>query len=39
MGMLADLAVLDRDPMRDGPIRDTRVAMTIVGGQVVYEED
>jgi len=39
VGMLADLAVLDRDPMRDGPIRDTRVAMTIVGGQAVYEED
>jgi predicted amidohydrolase YtcJ len=39
VGMLADLVVLDRDPMRDGPIRDTRVAMTIVGGQVVYEED
>ena len=38
-GMLADLVVLDRDPMKDGPIRDARVAMTIVGGQVVYEED
>jgi hypothetical protein len=39
VGMLADLVVLDRDPVRDGPIRDTRVAMTIVGGQAVYEED
>jgi hypothetical protein len=39
VGMLADLVVLDRDPMWDGPIRDTRVAMTIVGGQAVYEED
>lgn len=39
VGMLADLAVLDRNPMSDGPIRDTRVAMTIVGGQAVYKED
>jgi predicted amidohydrolase YtcJ len=39
VGRLADLVVLDRDPMRDGPIRDTRVAMTIVGGRAVYEED
>jgi predicted amidohydrolase YtcJ len=37
-GMLADLVVLDRDPFTDGPIRDARVAMTIVGGHVVYEE-
>ena len=39
VGMLADLVILDRDPMRDGPIRDSRVAMTIVGGQAVYEEE
>lgn len=37
-GMLADLVVLDRDPFAGGPIRDTGVDMTIVGGQVVYEE-
>jgi predicted amidohydrolase YtcJ len=39
VGMLADLVVLDRDPFQIGPIRDSRVAMTVVGGQVVYEED
>ena len=39
VGMLADLVVLDRDPFQDGPIRDARVAMTVVGGQVVYEEE
>ena len=37
-GMLADLVVLDRDPFSGGPIHDTSVDMTIVGGQVVYEE-
>ena len=37
-GMLADLVVLDRDPFSGGPIRDTGVDLTIVGGQVVYEE-
>jgi hypothetical protein len=37
VGKLADFAVLDRDPMRDGPFRDARVAMTIVGGEAVYE--
>lgn len=37
VGRLADFAVLDRDPLRDGPFRDTRVAATIVGGRVVYE--
>jgi predicted amidohydrolase YtcJ len=37
-GMLADLAVLDRDPTRGGHIRDASVAMTVVGGRVVYEE-
>jgi hypothetical protein len=39
VGMLADLVVLDRDPMVDGPIRDTSVAMTVVDGEVVFEED
>jgi predicted amidohydrolase YtcJ len=37
-GMLADLAVLDRDPTAGGHIRDASVAMTVVGGRVVYEE-
>ncbi len=37
-GMLADLVVLDRDPFSGGPIHDTGVDLTIVGGQVVYEE-
>jgi predicted amidohydrolase YtcJ len=37
-GMLADLAVLDRDPTRGGHIRDASVAMTVVGGRIVYEE-
>ncbi|MDP9144786.1 MAG: amidohydrolase family protein, partial [Actinomycetota bacterium] len=39
LGMLADLAVLDRDPLASGPIRETSVAMTVVAGRVVYEED
>jgi hypothetical protein len=39
VGMLADLVVLDRDPMVDGPIRETSVAMTVVDGTVVFEED
>ncbi len=38
-GMLADLVVLDRDPMAGGPIRDAAVAMTVVDGRVVFEED
>lgn len=37
-GMLADLAVLDCDPMAKGNIRDASVAMTVVGGQVVHDE-
>ncbi len=37
VGKLADFALLDRDPFRDGPFRETRVAATIVGGRVVYE--
>jgi predicted amidohydrolase YtcJ len=39
VGMLADLVVLDRDPLAEGPIRDCNVAMTMVDGAVVYEED
>lgn len=38
VGKLADLAVLDRNPLEMGPFRDTEVAMTIVGGRVVYRE-
>ncbi|HSK07587.1 MAG TPA: amidohydrolase [Acidimicrobiia bacterium] len=38
VGMLADLAVLDRDPVASGHIRDASVAMTVVGGLVVFEE-
>ena len=38
VGRVADLAVLDRDPFRGGPIRDVGVALTITGGQVVFEE-
>ena len=37
VGKLADLAVLDRDPLREGPFRETRVVATIVGGEIVYE--
>ncbi|MGA7281252.1 MAG: amidohydrolase [Acidimicrobiia bacterium] len=38
-GMLADLVVLDRDPLGNGPIRDAAVAMTVVDGRVVFEEE
>lgn len=38
VGMLADLAVLDRDPLVDAPFREVRVKATIIGGEVVYEE-
>lgn len=37
VGKLADFAILDRDPLRDGPLRDARVATTIVGGEIVHE--
>lgn len=37
VGMLADLVILDRDPMRDG-FREARVELTMIGGEVVYEE-
>lgn len=39
VGMLADFAVLDSDPLRDGLFRESRVVMTVVGGEVVYEDD
>lgn len=38
VGKLADFAVLDGDPLREGGFRDTRVRSTIVGGEVVYED-
>jgi predicted amidohydrolase YtcJ len=40
-GMLADLAVLDRDPFRipAADLKDVRVIMTVTGGRVVYERD
>jgi predicted amidohydrolase YtcJ len=37
VGKLADFAVLDRDPLRDGPFREAKAVATIVGGEVVYE--
>jgi predicted amidohydrolase YtcJ len=37
VGKLADLAILDRDPLREGAFRETQVAATIVGGEIVYE--
>ncbi|MGH8947392.1 MAG: amidohydrolase, partial [Acidimicrobiia bacterium] len=38
VGMLADLAVMDRDPVASGHIREASVAMTVVAGRVVHEE-
>ncbi|MGH8945346.1 MAG: amidohydrolase [Acidimicrobiia bacterium] len=38
-GMLADLAVLDADPSREGSFRDTKVTSTLVGGRVVWRSD
>jgi len=38
VGMLADLAVLDRDPLREGAFRDVEVTKTIVGGEIVHEK-
>lgn len=35
-GKLADLIVVDRDPLRDG-FYDTEVALTMIGGEVVHE--
>jgi predicted amidohydrolase YtcJ len=37
VGKLADLAVLDVDPLREGSFREARVVTTIVGGEIVYE--
>jgi predicted amidohydrolase YtcJ len=36
-GKLADLAVIDRNLFRDGPIGDARAEFTIAGGRVVHE--
>ena len=38
-GKLADMAVLDRDPLTcpEDSIKDTRAETTVVGGEVVYE--
>jgi predicted amidohydrolase YtcJ len=39
-GYLADLVVLDADPLRVAPARlkDVKVVLTVVGGRTVYEE-
>ena len=41
MGADADLAVLDRDILTEGPsaIIGTRVAMTVIGGVIVYASE
>jgi len=39
VGRLADLVMLDRDPMTGGRIHEASVAMTVVGGRVAFEED
>jgi hypothetical protein len=40
-GKLADIVVLDADPLRIAPekLKDVAVVMTIVGGRIVYGED
>ena len=37
VGKLADLAILDRDPLAEGTFRDTQVRATVIGGEVVHE--
>ena len=37
VGKVADFAILDRDPLREGPFRETRVVATIASGTMVYE--
>lgn len=39
VGKLADLAILDRDPLTEGAFRETMVVATVVGGELVYEKD
>ena len=36
-GMLGDVVVFDRDPFTEGQFSDAEVALTLVGGEVVYE--
>ncbi len=38
VGKLADLVVLDHDPIDAGSLREARVELTMIGGRVVYEE-
>ncbi len=40
-GKLADLVVLDRDPLTVEPaaLKEIRVLLTVVGGEVVYEAE
>jgi predicted amidohydrolase YtcJ len=35
-GMLADLVILDRDPLADRALGETKVLMTMLGGEVVH---
>jgi predicted amidohydrolase YtcJ len=37
-GKQADLVVFDRDPFLDAGFGDARVSMTVVSGEVVYED-
>jgi predicted amidohydrolase YtcJ len=39
VGKQADLVVFDRDPFFDGGFGETRAAMTMAGGKVVYQAD
>ena len=41
VGKLADMAVLSRDPLSAKPqtIKEIQVAMTIVGGKIVYQKE
>jgi hypothetical protein len=39
VGMVADLAVMDRNPFVEAPIGDTRVTSTIKGGRLVYRQE
>jgi predicted amidohydrolase YtcJ len=38
-GMSADLVVVDRDPVAEDKLGETRVLLTMVGGRVVHESD
>ena len=37
VGKLADLAVMDRNPLAEQRLAETLVDMTVIGGEVVYE--